>query len=342
MMRVNEFDYHLPPELIAQSPARNRDSSRLMALERSTGAISHRLFSDLPEYLHPGDVLVVNDTRVYPARLIGIKSGTGGAVEALLIREVERGVYLALMKGAPRPGTRLVFGDTLSAVVEEDAGEGKRVIRFAGQDGLDEAIDSLGRMPLPPYIDQSARDEIEDRERYQTVYATKRGALAAPTAGLHFTPELLSRVEAAGVDVVRVTLHVGLGTFMPVRVERVADHVMESEAYEVSPQAAARINSARAAGGRVVAVGTTTTRTLESAFRDNGVAAGCLETNLFIYPGYEFRAVDALVTNFHLPKSTLIMLVSAFAGRGTVLKAYNEAVIQGYRFYSYGDAMLIY
>jgi len=341
-MRVSEFDYHLPQELIAQAPAKLRDSSRLMALERATGALAHRRFSDLPEYLRAGDVLVVNDTRVYPARLKGVKSASGGGVEALLVREMERGVYVALMKGAPRPGTRLLFGGALSAVVEKDAGDGKRVIRFDDPDHLEEAVDRLGRMPLPPYIDQSARDEEEDRERYQTVYARKRGAVAAPTAGLHFTPELISRVEASGVDVVSVTLHVGLGTFMPVRVESVEEHVMEFEAYEVTPGSAELINKARAAGGRVVAVGTTTTRTLESAFRDGRVASGSSETGLFIYPGYEFKAVDALVTNFHLPKSTLLMLVSAFAGRGLVLHAYEEAVRQGYRFYSYGDAMIIY
>jgi len=341
-MRVSEFDYHLPPELIAQAPAKLRDSSRLMALERATGVLAHRRFSDLPEYLRPGDVLVVNDTRVYPARLTGTKAASGGAVEALLVRELERGVYMALMKGAPRPGAQLLFGGALCAVVERDEGDGKRVIRFNDPDHIEEAVDRLGRMPLPPYIDQTERDENEDRERYQTVYAKKRGAVAAPTAGLHFTHELISKVKAAGVAVVSVTLHVGLGTFMPVRAERVADHVMEFEEYEVSPGAADIINKARAAGGRVVAVGTTTTRTLESAFRDGEVASGSSQTGLYIYPGYRFKAVDAIVTNFHLPKSTLLMLVSAFAGRELVLSAYQTAVKHRYRFYSYGDAMFIY
>ncbi len=342
-MLVSEFDYVLPPGLIAQRPAERRDASRLMVLERATARTAHRGFSDLPEYLRPGDVLVVNDTRVYPARLTGVKKATGGRVEVLLTRDAGGGAYEALVKGSPRTGSRLVLGGELEASVEEDLGDGKRLIRFKAAAGLDDDIDRLGRMPLPPYIDQSARAEEEDRERYQTVYARKRGAVAAPTAGLHFTPELLGRIKDMGVRVASVTLHVGLGTFMPVRVDNVEDHVMETEEYEVDPEAADTINSARAAGGRVVAVGTTSARTLESAADKYGtVMPGAGRSGLFIYPGYAFRAVGALVTNFHLPKSTLLMLVSAFAGRDTVISAYEEAVRQRYRFYSYGDAMLVY
>lgn len=342
-MLVSEFDYLLPPELIAQKPAARRDASRLMAMERATARITHGRFSDLPEYLRPGDVLVVNDTRVYPARLTGLKKDTGGRVEALLTRDAGGGVYEALVKGAPRAGAALVFGGELEAAVEKDLGGGKRLIRFERAAGLDEAIDRLGRMPLPPYIDQSTRAEEEDRQRYQTVYAKNRGAVAAPTAGLHFTPELLGRIKDMGVSVAGVTLHVGPGTFMPVRVDSVEEHVMDTEEYEVTPEAAGIINSARASGGRVVAVGTTSARTLETAADGDGrIRPGAGGSGLFIYPGYAFKAVDALVTNFHLPRSTLLMLVSAFAGRREVLSAYGEAVRQRYRFYSYGDAMLLY
>jgi len=345
-MRLEDFDYDLPPELIAQSPEEIRDASRLMALDRATGDIRHGVFRDLDGRLRAGDVLVVNDTRVYPARLKGRKAATGGKVEALLTRDLGGGRYLALVKGGPRPGTSIDFDGGLSAVVEpvgagEDDG-GRRILSFASGKSIDDRLDEVGSMPLPPYISAPGRDEVRDRERYQTVYAKKRGAVAAPTAGLHFTPELIRRLEEAGVRTVAVTLHVGPGTFMPVRADRVEDHVMEEEEYEVSGEAAEAVNGARRAGGRVVAVGTTSLRTLESAAGEDGlISPGGGKTGLFIYPGYRFRAVDALITNFHLPRSTLIMLVAAFAGREPVLKAYREAVAERYRFYSYGDAMFI-
>lgn len=340
-MRVSEFDYNLPPELIAQAPSAVRDASRLMVVERSTGAVSHNRFSDLPGFLRPGDVLVLNDTRVYPARITGVKESSGGTVEALLLKDMGGGRYSALMRGKPKQGARLVFGG-LCASVESDLGGGMKLIRFEDVEGLSGELERIGRMPLPPYIDQDARQEGEDRERYQTVYASRRGAVAAPTAGLHFTPELIARIKGMGVGVVTVTLHVGIGTFMPVRVDTVEDHLMEEEEYEVTKEAADAINTAKASGGRVVAVGTTSARTLESAAGQDGVVVpGSSGTRLFIYPGYRFRAVDALVTNFHLPKSTLLMLVSALAGVDTVRTAYEEAVRQGYRFYSYGDAMFI-
>lgn len=340
-MLVNEFDYDLPPELIAQAPSAVRDASRLMVVGRSTGSISHNRFSGLPGFLRPGDVLVVNDTRVYPARITGVKESSGGAVEALLLKDMGGGRYTALMRGKPKRGARLAFGG-LRASVEEDIGGGMKVIRFDDVEGLSGELERIGRMPLPPYIDQGARQEGEDRERYQTVYASRRGAVAAPTAGLHFTPELIARIKGMGVSVATVTLHVGIGTFMPVRVDTVEDHLMEEEEYEVTEEAADAINAAKASGGRVVAVGTTSARTLESAAGPDGVVVpGSSGTRLFIYPGYRFRAVDALVTNFHLPKSTLLMLVSALAGVDTVRAAYEEAVGQGYRFYSYGDAMFI-
>jgi len=345
-MRLSDFDYDLPPELIAQSPAGVRDASRLMTLDRRTGDITHGVFRDLAGYLRPGDVLVVNDTRVYPARLRGRKSATGGAVEALLTKDLGGGRYRALVKGGPRPGTTIDFDGGLRAEVEaageDEGGGGARILSFESGAPIDERLDEVGSMPLPPYIAASGRDEVRDRERYQTVYAKKRGAVAAPTAGLHFTPELLRRLEEGGVSTVPVTLHVGPGTFMPVRADMVEDHVMEEEEYEVTAEAAEAINEARRSGGRVVAVGTTSLRTLESAAGEDGeVRPGNGSTGLFIYPGYRFRAVDALITNFHLPRSTLLMLVSAFAGRERVLGAYREAVAGGYRFYSYGDAMLI-
>jgi len=343
-MRLDDFDYELPPELIAQSPAEVRDASRLMALDRRTGEIRHGVFRDLAGYLRPGDVLVVNDTRVYPARLKGRKAATGGKVEALLTKDLGGGRYLALVKGGPKPGTSIDFDGGLIALVEpggEDDG-GRRILSFASGTSIDDRLEEVGSMPLPPYITASGRDEVRDRERYQTVYANKRGAVAAPTAGLHFTPELLGRLDEEGVRTVSVTLHVGPGTFMPVRVERVEEHVMEEEEYEVSREAAEAVNEVRRAGGRVVAVGTTSLRTLESAAGDDGeINPGGGSTRLFVYPGYRFRAVDALITNFHLPRSTLLMLVAAFAGRETVIKAYKEAVAERYRFYSYGDAMLI-
>lgn len=342
-MLVDEFEFELPQELIAQTPPAERDASRLMVLDAGTGAIEHRLFRDITEYLRPGDVLVVNDTRVYPARLTGVKEQGGGKAEALLVREHGGGLFTALMKGRLKAGARVTFAEGLSAVVEKDLGGGMKRIRFADAPGLADALERVGRMPLPPYIDQSAREEAEDRERYQTVYARAKGAVAAPTAGLHFTPELLARIKDMGVEVASVTLHVGIGTFMPVRVDTVEEHRMHSEEYEVTPDAADAVNRAKADGGRVVAVGTTSARTLESATDDAGrLMPGASATEIFIYPGYRFRSVDALITNFHLPRSTLLMLVSAFAGRQRTLAAYREAVREGYRFYSYGDAMFIH
>jgi len=341
-MLVSDFDYNLPPELIAQEPARERSSSRLMVLDRAGGGITHAMFNELPGFLRPGDVLVVNDTKVFPARLTGEKAGTGGGVEALLLKDMGQGRYEALVRGRMKDGAPLVFGGRLEARVEADLGGGLKVLRFRDMDGLDEAIEELGRMPLPPYIPQEGRDEAKDRVRYQTVYAKKRGAVAAPTAGLHFTHALLETIKAMGVIVAPVTLHVGVGTFMPVREEIVERHEMHEEEYEVGEETASVVNEAKAGGRRVVAVGTTSARTLEAASGPDGrVKSGLSSTSIYIYPGYKFRVVDALITNFHLPKSTLIMLVCALAGRETVMKAYDEAVRSGYRFYSYGDAMFV-
>jgi len=342
-MLVSDFDYALPPELIAQSPMPDRDSSRMMALDKTTGRITHGRFTDLPGYLRPGDVLVINDTRVFPARLTGVKMPTGGRIEALLLKDMGENRYAALVKGKASVGTELLFGDRLAARVVEDMGGGKKLIGFMLDEDLESAIEALGRMPLPLYIDQEKRDESEDRERYQTVYAKKRGAVAAPTAGLHFTTGTLDSIKAVGVQVVAVTLHVGISTFMPVREEVVENHLMQEEEYEVGSKTAETVNLAKAEGRRVVAVGTTSARALESASDETGrLSAGSSSTGLYIYPGYRFKVVDGLVTNFHLPKSTLLMLVCSLAGRDNVLAAYREAVASGYRFYSYGDCMFIY
>ncbi|MBI5190207.1 MAG: tRNA preQ1(34) S-adenosylmethionine ribosyltransferase-isomerase QueA [Nitrospirae bacterium] len=341
-MLVSEFDFELPPELIAQTPAPARDGSRLMVLDRETDVLAHRSFTDLPEYLRAGDVLVVNDTMVFPARLEGMKPATGGRMEALLLRELGGGRFEALVRGKAPAGTALIFGGRLPATVAEDLGDGRKLLDFGDIPGLDESIDELGAMPLPPYIEPGGRDASFDRERYQTVYASKRGAVAAPTAGLHFSERLLGRIRGMGVIVVPVTLHVGIGTFLPVREEVVERHGMHEEFYEVGQESTDAINRAKSEGRRVIAVGTTSARTLESASDGAGmVAAGSSGTSIFIYPGYRFKAVDALVTNFHLPKSTLLMLVSAMAGRDRVLAAYAEAIRERYRFFSYGDAMLI-
>jgi len=340
-MLVSDFDFDLPPELIAQEPAGERDASRLLVLDKSTGGLTHKNFTDLPDYLRAGDVLVVNDTKVFPARIEGVKPATGGRIEALLLKDLGAGRYEALVKGRLPEGSEVVFGGRLTCVAGADLGGGMKVLCFP-EDGLDAAIEEVGKMPLPPYIKESGRVDSRDRDRYQTVFAAKRGAVAAPTAGLHFTPALLGKIKAAGVSVVTVTLHVGIGTFMPVREEIVERHVMHDEEYVISPETAAVVNGARASGGRVFAVGTTSARTLESAAGPDGtVSAGGGRTGIFIYPGYRFRAVDCLITNFHLPKSTLIMLVCALAGREKLLSAYNEAVKARYRFFSYGDAMLI-
>ncbi|MBQ7558245.1 MAG: tRNA preQ1(34) S-adenosylmethionine ribosyltransferase-isomerase QueA [Lachnospiraceae bacterium] len=342
-LKTSDFHYELPEELIAQDPLSDRSSSRLMVMDRDTGAVTHRYFRDLPGYLKRGDVLVLNDTKVIPARLMGRREGTGGAVEVLLLRRLENetDTWETLVNPGKkcRPGQKLEFGDgRLRAEVLDILEEGIRKIRFRYDGIFEEVLDSLGEMPLPPYI----RHKLKDRDRYQTVYARYDGSAAAPTAGLHFTKELLSGIGEKGVDIVYVTLHVGLGTFRPVKEEDILDHHMHTEHFVVSADAARRINRARENGGRVVCVGTTSVRTLESASDEEGRVRPCSgDTDIFIYPGYRFKAVDALITNFHLPESTLIMLVSAFAGRENTLAAYNTAVRERYRFFSFGDAMMI-
>jgi len=341
MDKRSDYIYDLPDELIAQVPADKRDASRLLVLPKDSGAPQHRAFRDLPDFLNPGDVLVLNDTRVIPARLFGHRP-SGGQVELLLLEEKGDAVWVALAKPAKRltPGERILFDGGREAVVLEEGEEGRRTVRFEPEEDFHSWLEEHGSVPLPPYIHRAA--EGPDRERYQTVYARHDGAVAAPTAGLHFTPEMLADLEDKGVGVVRITLHVGIGTFRPVTVEDVSKHKMDFERYIVSPDAARRINEAREGGGRCVAVGTTVVRTLESVTGEDGVVqAGSGATDLFIRPPYRFKAVDALVTNFHLPGSTLLMLVSSLAGRERVLAAYKEAVEQRYRFFSYGDAMLI-
>jgi S-adenosylmethionine:tRNA ribosyltransferase-isomerase len=340
-VRVSDYDYELPPERIARYPAQRRDRSRLLVLDSSSGEISHRTFRDVTELLQPGDLLALNDTRVIPARLIGV-APTGGRVELLLLEPVEGDLWRAI--GRPgrrlRPGCEAEFGEgRLRATVAETEEEGVRLVGLEYEGDLLEVLEDVGEPPLPPYIDREA--EALDRDRYQTVYAREPGAVAAPTAGLHFTEELLAELAEDGIEIGYVTLHVGLGTFRPVRAERVEDHEMHSEHYHVSEQFARKANDRE---GRLVAVGTTVTRTLESvADADGLIHPGSGQTDLFVYPGYEFRAVEALVTNFHLPKSTLLMMVSAFAGgRERVMAAYQEALRRDYRFYSYGDAMLIH
>ncbi|MCD8010676.1 MAG: tRNA preQ1(34) S-adenosylmethionine ribosyltransferase-isomerase QueA [Lachnospiraceae bacterium] len=339
-MNVEDFDYELPEELIAQDPIPDRSSSRLLVLDRETGVIEHRVFRDILEYLNPGDCLVLNNTRVIPARLYGTRVGTGATVEVLLLKRREGDVWETLVKPGKkaRPGTVLDFGGQMQGTILEIVDDGNRLIRFQYEGIFEEILDRLGEMPLPPYITH----KLEDRERYQTVYARHDGSAAAPTAGLHFTEELLQEIRARGVEIAELTLHVGLGTFRPVKVEKVEEHHMHSEFYQVDEETAARVNAARARGGRIIAVGTTSCRTLESATDETGILhAGSRWTDIFIYPGYRFKMVDALITNFHLPKSTLMMLVSALAGREHILAAYEEAVREKYRFFSFGDAMLI-
>ncbi len=339
-MKTSDFLYDLPEALIAQTPVEPRDHSRLMMVGRADGAIAHRHFYDLPEYLRPGDVLVVNDTRVMPARLIGERAG-GGACEVLLLRQLSPVSWETLV----RPGKKLrggavvsFGGGRLNATIESPTDAGGRVVRFDVRSGtLEAALDELGEMPLPPYI----HEKLADRERYQTVYARETGSAAAPTAGLHFTPELLEKIRTLGVEIVPVLLHVGLGTFRPVKAEDISEHQMHSEFYRVTPEAAEAVNRAKAEGRRVIAVGTTSVRTLESAAADGRLAPGSGWTDIFITPGYRFQMVDALITNFHLPGSTLIMLVSALMGREQTLAAYEEAVRERYRFFSFGDAMFI-
>ena len=340
-MNVKDYDYDLPEELIAQDPLEDRSSSRLMVLDRQTGDVEHRHFTDILEYLHPGDCLVINNTKVIPARLFGVKEDTQAKIEVLLLKRKENDIWETLVKPGKKakPGTKLVFGDgLLTAEVVDVVEEGNRLIQFHYDGIFEEILDQLGQMPLPPYITH----QLKDKNRYQTVYAKYDGSAAAPTAGLHFTKELLQKVKDMGVDIAEVTLHVGLGTFRPVKVDNVLDHHMHSEFYMVSQEAADKINRAKESGHRVIAVGTTSTRTLEAAADENGrlhETSGW--TEIFIYPGYQFKVIDALITNFHLPQSTLVMLVSALAGREHVLHAYEIAVKEKYRFFSFGDAMLI-
>ena len=340
-MKTSDFYYDLPEELIAQDPLEDRTASRLLVLNRETGAIEHKIFSDVIDYLNEGDCLVINNTRVIPARLIGEKEDTGGKVEVLLLKRRANDVWETLVKPGKklRPGARVTFGDgRLKAEILEIAEEGNRLVRFYYEGIFEEILDSLGEMPLPPYITH----KLEDKEMYQTVYAKYDGSAAAPTAGLHFTKELLNKIEEKGIKIASITLHVGLGTFRPVKVDDVNNHHMHTEWYEVNAEAADIINETKRNGGRVICVGTTSCRTIESVAGENGyMKAKTGETDIFIYPGYKFKVMDGLITNFHLPESTLVMLVSAFAGKENVLAAYETAVKERYRFFSFGDAMLL-
>ena len=339
-MKTSDFDFQLPEELIAQTPLERRDASRLLTLDRESGAVGHHHFYDLPRFLRPGDCLVLNDSRVLPARLIGHRP-TGGACEVLLLVDKGGDLWECLVRPGRKlkPGAQVIFGDgQLTATVEEELNDGKRTVRFHYQGIFLEILEQLGRMPLPPYI----KAELQDQERYQTVYSKVVGSAAAPTAGLHFTPELLEQVGEMGVKVCYVTLHVGLGTFRPVKAEEITDHEMHSEFCQISQETADIINETKRNGGRVICVGTTSCRTVESfAAEDGTMSERSGWTSIFIYPGYKFKVLDALITNFHLPESTLIMLVSALAGREHVLAAYEEAVREKYRFFSFGDAMFI-
>ncbi len=341
-MKTSDFYFDLPQELIAQDPLEDRSASRLLVLDKKTGAIRHRHFRDILEYLQPGDCLVLNNTRVIPARLYGVREGTGAMIEILLLKRKENNVWETLVKPGKKakPGTRIVFGEgLLTGEVIDVVEEGNRLIRFTYEGVFEEILDRLGQMPLPPYITH----ELKDKNRYQTVYAKYDGSAAAPTAGLHFTQELLDKVCAMGVRIAEVTLHVGLGTFRPVKVEDVTKHHMHSEFYQIDEEAARIINETKAGGGRVICVGTTSCRTIESAAAEDGAIRACSGwTEIFIYPGYRFKVLDGLITNFHLPESTLLMLVSALAGREHILNAYAEAVRERYRFFSFGDAMLIF
>ena len=339
-MNVNDFDYELPEELIAQDPLADRASSRLLVLNKNTGGVSHHVFREIRDMIAPGDCLVINNTRVIPARLFGTRKGTGAVIEVLLLKRLENNVWETLVRPGKKakPGTVIEFGSRMTGTVTDIVEDGNRHIRFDFDGIFEEILDELGEMPLPPYITH----KLQDKERYQTVYAKYDGSAAAPTAGLHFTKELLEGLRARGVRIAEVTLHVGLGTFRPVKVETVEDHHMHSEYYEVSAEAAELVNRTRAEGKKVIAVGTTSCRTLESAAAEDGtLQAGSGWTDIFIYPGYRFRLVDELITNFHLPKSTLMMLVSALAGREHILAAYREAIRERYRVFSFGDAMFI-
>ncbi|MGN1401345.1 MAG: tRNA preQ1(34) S-adenosylmethionine ribosyltransferase-isomerase QueA [Bacillus sp. (in: firmicutes)] len=341
-MKVELFDFHLPEELIAQTPLQNREASRLMVLDRQTGETTDDIFSNIAEYTKPGDCLVLNDTKVLPARLYGEKEGTGAKVEMLLLKQTEDDVWEVLVKPAKRvkPGTVVSFGDgSLRATCLDELEQGGRIVKFSYSGIFYEILDQLGTMPLPPYI----KEQLEEKDRYQTVYARARGSAAAPTAGLHFTERLLDELRAKGVHIAFITLHVGLGTFRPVSADSVEEHDMHAEYYQVNEETASLLNSVKQKGGRIITVGTTSTRTLETiASKHDGMfQAESGWTNIFIYPGYEFKAIDAMITNFHLPKSTLMMLISALAGREKVMAAYERAVENEYRFFSFGDAMLI-
>ena len=340
-MKVSDFDFYLPEELIAQCPLKERDSSRFMVVDRKTGEIEHKVFHDVIDYLEKGDTLVLNNTRVMPARLIGEKEETGGKIEFLLLKRIEGDKWECLAKPGKKAkvGAMSTFGEgKLKAVVREIGLEGNRVIEFIYNGIFEEILDELGQMPLPPYI----HEKLDDRERYQTVYSKEKGSAAAPTAGLHFTEDLLEKIREKGVNIAFVTLHVGLGTFRPVKVESIDEHIMHSEYYELDEENAKIINDTKKRGNRVIAVGTTSTRTLETIGNENGeVRAQSGWTNIFIFPGYKFNIVDALITNFHLPESTLIMLVSALAGKENIMNAYKKAVEEKYRFFSFGDSMFI-
>lgn len=340
-LQKSDFYFDLPEELIAQDPLEDRSSSRLLVLDKETGETSHHIFKEVINYLNPGDCLVLNNTKVIPARLIGHKEDTGAAIEVLLLKQKENDIWETLVKPGKKckPGTKIVFGEgLLHATVLETVEDGNRLIQFSYEGIFEEILDKLGEMPLPPYITH----KLQDKNRYQTVYAKYEGSAAAPTAGLHFTKELLRQIEEKGIDIAYVTLHVGLGTFRPVKVDNILEHHMHSEFYQVTKEAADKINKAKKEGHRVICVGTTSCRTVESAADENGmVKEGCDNTEIFIYPGYKFKVLDALITNFHLPESTLVMLVSALAGREHILNAYEEAIREKYRFFSFGDAMLI-
>ena len=339
-MTTKDFYYDLPQEKIAQTPLEDRTASKLMVLSRRDNSISHKRFSDIIDYLEEGDLLVMNNTRVIPARLYGVKEGTGGKIEFLLLKRIELDVWEVILKPGRRArrGAKFSFGDgLLKAEIIEEKEDGGRYVKFFYDGVWEEILDKLGEMPLPPYI----KEKLKDRERYQTVYSKVEGSAAAPTAGLHFTNELIEKIKAKGVNIAFVTLHVGLGTFRPVSVDNVEEHIMHSEYYELSPETAQIINKTKESGKRVIAVGTTSVRTLETCGENGKVKAASGETKIFIYPGYEFKVVDALITNFHLPESTLLMLVSALYDKENIMRAYKEAVDTDYRFFSFGDAMFI-
>ena len=340
-LKTSDFYFELPKELIAQDPISDRSASRLLLLDKETGRVSHDIFKNIGSYLKKGDCLVLNNTKVIPARLLGVKEDTGAHVEVFLLKRLKDDIWEALVKPGRklRPGARVVFGDgLLKCEIMDVVDEGNRLVKFSYEGIFEEILDKLGEMPLPPYITH----KLKDKDRYQTVYAKYDGSAAAPTAGLHFTKELLKELEEKGIETAYVTLHVGLGTFRPVKAENILEHHMHSEMYMISEEAAQKINRARDNGNRVICVGTTSCRTIESAADENGrLSAGNGETDIFIYPGYKFKTLDCLITNFHLPESTLVMLVSALAGRENVLNAYEEAIKEKYRFFSFGDAMFI-